>query len=206
MLPMTRHKTTQTGLGTPSPLDRWINAMLHVFAMLVSYAARRFASRHPISAAECDGRYDRQPEADFVLGQHQDPKPAAAGSHTRRTSASSSFAVAASDNNNNNSKAGLMLGTRPAQAELVDSKDEARPTALSTSHPRACPEDLGCCGGGTLSNPHDLPTEILGTLRNDPLGGDLIQWTKSSEEGHGSGPRMTRCGFSWETSTARAPS
>ena len=32
---MTRHKHTHTGLVTPSPLDRWIDAMLRVFAMLV---------------------------------------------------------------------------------------------------------------------------------------------------------------------------
>jgi hypothetical protein len=32
---MTRHKHAQTGLVIPSPLDRWINATLRVFAMLV---------------------------------------------------------------------------------------------------------------------------------------------------------------------------
>jgi hypothetical protein len=35
MAPMTRHKHTHTGLVTQSPLDRWIGAMLRVFAMLV---------------------------------------------------------------------------------------------------------------------------------------------------------------------------
>jgi len=32
---MTRHKHTRTGLVTPSPLDRWIDAMLRLLAMLV---------------------------------------------------------------------------------------------------------------------------------------------------------------------------
>ena len=36
---MTRHKHAQTGLVTPSPLDRWIDATLCVFAMLVHYVA-----------------------------------------------------------------------------------------------------------------------------------------------------------------------
>ena len=36
---MTRHKHTHTGLVTPSPLDRWIDATLRLFAMLVSSVA-----------------------------------------------------------------------------------------------------------------------------------------------------------------------
>jgi hypothetical protein len=59
-----------------------------------------------------------------------------------------------------------MLRTRPATAELVDSKHEARLTPLSTSHPRMSktrPEDLGSRGGGTRRNPYDVTTEILGT-------------------------------------------
>ena len=36
---MTRHKHAQTGLVTPSPLDRWIEATLRAFAMLVHYVA-----------------------------------------------------------------------------------------------------------------------------------------------------------------------
>jgi len=36
---MTRHKHAQTGLVTPSPLDRWIDATLRAFAMLVHYVA-----------------------------------------------------------------------------------------------------------------------------------------------------------------------
>ena len=38
-MPMTRYKHAQTGLVTPSPLDRWIDATLCVFAMLVHYVA-----------------------------------------------------------------------------------------------------------------------------------------------------------------------
>ena len=39
---MTRHKHAQAGLGTPSPLDRWIDATLRAFAMLVSIVAATF--------------------------------------------------------------------------------------------------------------------------------------------------------------------
>jgi hypothetical protein len=39
---MTRHKHTHTGLVTPSPLDRWIDATLRLFAMLVSNVASTF--------------------------------------------------------------------------------------------------------------------------------------------------------------------
>ncbi len=42
---MTRHKYAHTGLGTPSPLDRWIDAMLRVFAMLVQSVASTFQMR-----------------------------------------------------------------------------------------------------------------------------------------------------------------
>ena len=39
---MTRHKHTHTGLVTPSPLDRWIDAMLRAFAMLVQNVVSTF--------------------------------------------------------------------------------------------------------------------------------------------------------------------
>ena len=46
---MTRHKHTHTGLVIPSPLDRWINATLHVLAMLVHSVASTFQMKqlHP---------------------------------------------------------------------------------------------------------------------------------------------------------------
>jgi hypothetical protein len=180
---MTRHKATQTGLGNPSPLDHWINALLRGLAMLVSHVARRFASRNQTSAAECDGDCEPVREASFVLDQHQDPAPADASSQPIEALMVSSVAIA----------------TRP-------SNHEGGLTALSTSHPRAtavafstrfgppdqiapcgvvtkCPEDLGCSSGGALTNPHDLPTEILGTS-----------------------PRMTRGWVCAETTQARAPS
>jgi hypothetical protein len=47
---MTRHKATQTGLATPSPLDHWINAMLRGLAMLVSHVARRLAPKRKTQA------------------------------------------------------------------------------------------------------------------------------------------------------------
>jgi hypothetical protein len=39
---MTRHRHAQTGLVTPSPLDRWIDATLRVLAMLVLNVASTF--------------------------------------------------------------------------------------------------------------------------------------------------------------------
>ncbi len=39
---MTRHKHAHTGLVTPSPLDRWIDATLRVFAMLVQSVVSTF--------------------------------------------------------------------------------------------------------------------------------------------------------------------
>ena len=36
---MTRHKHAHIGLGTPSPLDHWINATLRMLAMLVLHVA-----------------------------------------------------------------------------------------------------------------------------------------------------------------------
>ena len=156
---MTRHKATQTGLGTPSPLDRWINAMLRGLAMLVSNVARCFASRNQASAAECDGDCDRLPETNVVLDQHQETDPAAASS-------------------------------QPTEALMVSSERSSRPSnhegglaALSTSHPRARPEDLGSHSAGTPPNSHNLPTGILGTS-----------------------PRMTRGWFRWETTQVCTPS
>ncbi len=46
---MTRHTYAQTGLVTPSPLDRLIDAMLRVFAMLMSSvrSTLQMPRRHP---------------------------------------------------------------------------------------------------------------------------------------------------------------
>src|SRR5690349_10815054 len=136
--PMTRHKATHTGLGTPSLLDQWINALLCSLAMLVSHVARRFAPKRQKPIAECDGDQASTPEANFVLDQRQEPQPAATSCQTPEA---------------------LILRTRSANAELVDSKDEGGLTALSTSHPRARPEDLGWFSGGTLAYSHNPATE-----------------------------------------------
>ena len=50
---MTRHKHTHTGLVTPSPLDRWIDATLRLFAMLVQTVVstvQMFARRPDVNA------------------------------------------------------------------------------------------------------------------------------------------------------------
>jgi hypothetical protein len=166
MLLMTRHKATQPGLGTPSPLDRWINAMLRGLAMLVSHVAHLCSMRLIRPPAECHS--DATPEAlpCTESGKLKETTPAAGSSNASQSS---------------NAREGLILRTRSATAELVDSKDEAGLTALSTSHPRPCAEDLGSRGGGTRPDPHDLPTETLG-----------------------SSPRMTRGWIRWENTQARA--
>jgi hypothetical protein len=58
---MTRHKALHTGLVSPSPLDRWIIAMLRAFAMLMSHAARLCSMRLIRPPAECHS--DATPEA-----------------------------------------------------------------------------------------------------------------------------------------------
>jgi hypothetical protein len=50
---MTRHKALHTGLVSPSPLDRWINALLRGFAMLVSFTASICSMRLIRHAPEC---------------------------------------------------------------------------------------------------------------------------------------------------------
>jgi hypothetical protein len=176
LLPMTRHKATQTGLGNPSPLDHWINALLRVFAMLVSHAAHLCSMRLIRLSAECHS--DATPEAlpCKESGKLKETTQAAECSHTRRTSASSSLAHAKANESHVGREAlmvsSVAIATRP-------SNHEGGLTVLSASHPRARPEDLGSRSGGTLSNSHDPTTEIPG-----------MRFAY---------PRMTRCGFSWGT-------
>jgi hypothetical protein len=114
---MTRHKATHTGVGSPSPLDLWINALLHAFAMLVSNVARRLASRRQTPSAECDGVCGPPLEATHVLDQHQEHQPAAGCSQTTTSS---------------NASEGLMLRDRGA----IVSKYEA---GLIGATPRGTP-------------------------------------------------------------------
>ena len=177
---MTRHKALHIGLVSPSPLDRLINALLHAFAMLVSHAAHLCSMRLIRPSAECHS--DATPE---VLpckesGKLKETTQAAARSPSA-ASASSAIAPAMADRSST-AREGLML--RTIARAIVDSKHEAELTNLSTSHPRACPEDLGSRCGGTRPNPHDLPTEILG-----------MRFAY---------PRMTRCWVCGEQPTAYA--
>jgi hypothetical protein len=61
LLAMTLHKAKQTGLSPPSPLDRWINALLRSLAMLVSFVASICSMRLTRRLAECHS--DATPEA-----------------------------------------------------------------------------------------------------------------------------------------------
>jgi hypothetical protein len=140
ILPMTRHKATQTGLGTPSPLDRWINALLCGLAMLVSFVARRFASRNQTSAAECDGDCEPVREASSVLDQNQEPQPAAASSQPIEA---------------------LMVSSERSSRP---SNHEGGLTAPSTSHSRASearPENLWATR--TNASPASRRPKILGS-------------------------------------------
>ena len=82
MLAMTRHKALHTGLVSPSPLDRWINALLHAFAMLVSHVAHLCSMRLIRPPAECHS--DATPEAlpCTESGKLKEPEQAAPDSHT----------------------------------------------------------------------------------------------------------------------------
>jgi hypothetical protein len=169
---MTRHKALHTGLVSPSPLDRWINALLHAFAMLVSFAASICSMRLSRCPAECHSDATLEALPCTKSGKLKETPLAAASS---RASTSS------------NAEEALMVSSTRSVRPSNLSRSEGRvargeSTVLSTSHPRPCAEDLGSRRGGTLTIPHDLPTEILGTS-----------------------PRMTRCLFRWETAQASAP-
>src|SRR5262245_13349680 len=110
---MTRHKDLQTGLVSPSPLDRWINALLHAFAMLISFVRSTCSMRLIRRAPECHS--DATPEALPCRdsGMDKELTQAAASGHTADTSRKTPEA--------------LMLRTI-AQA-IVDSNHEAGLTA-----------------------------------------------------------------------------
>src|SRR5262245_51650485 len=102
MLPMTRHRATHTGLGTPSPLDHWINALLRSFAMLVSHVARLCSMRLIRHAPECHSAAMHEALPRTESGKLKEPSQAAASSQPPE---------------------GLML--RTIATAIVDSKHEA---------------------------------------------------------------------------------
>ena len=77
MLGMTRHKHTHTGLVTPSPLDRWIDAMLQLFAMLVSSVASTLQMTRRRLAAECHSDVTPAGLPRETTDTHQETEPAA---------------------------------------------------------------------------------------------------------------------------------
>jgi hypothetical protein len=181
ILPMTRHKATQTGLGNPSPPDHWINALLRGLAMLVSHVAKRFASPNQTSAAECDGDCEPVREASFVLDQHQEPTLAAASSQTIQ--------------------ALMVSSTRSSRP----SNHEGGLTAPSTSHSRASearPENLWATP--TNAAPALAAQRFSGhfeAARKGRFGPvDQIEGRRP-----GQGPRMTRGWVCGEQSTVGAP-
>jgi hypothetical protein len=167
---MTRHKALHTGLGNPSPLDRWINALLRGLAMLVSFVARRFASRNQTSAAECDGRCDRLPEANFVLDQHQEPTPAAASSHVSTSSKAKEVLMVSRSRSDRPSTRGRVRSPINESSSALCRGSRFSRRRNSHQHPRC----------------HNRDLRDFGAARRD----DLVQWTKSSGEGHGSGLRL----------------
>ncbi len=81
-MPMTRYKHAQTGLVTPSPLDRWIDATLCVFAMLVHYVASTFQMirrREAVNATQPTptvlprAKTDTQQQETKAAAQHRSP-------------------------------------------------------------------------------------------------------------------------------------
>ena len=108
---MTRHNATQTGLMTPSPLDRWINALLRCLAMLTSHAASILCSMRLIRPApECHSEATPEALPCRTSGKLKDTTKAAAGSHTSPSS---------------NAREALILRTK-AQGAFVDSKASRR--------------------------------------------------------------------------------
>jgi hypothetical protein len=165
---MTRHNATQTGLGTPSPLDRWINAMLRGLAMLVSHVARRLASRHPISAAECDGRCDRLPEANIVLDQHPEPQPAAASSQPIEA-----LMVSSERSSRPSNHEGGLTGIAPRGTPPLG-KGRSEPAKLATGGDHFVPHPQIALRSRHPSHPREVtptPTSLRGS-RTSPFQGE----------------------------------
>jgi hypothetical protein len=109
---MTRHKHTHTGLVTPSPLDRWIDAMLRVLAMLVSSVRSTLQMTRRL-AAEC----------------HSDVTPAGLPRETSDTNQETTAAQ-------HSSPITLILRDR----EAIVSKDEGVLTPVSQTHNGSVPK------------------------------------------------------------------
>ena len=161
---MTRHKALHTGLVSPSPLDLLINALLHAFAMLVSHVAHLCSMRLIRHSAECHSDATLEVLPCTESGKLKETTQAAASNHTRRGSASSSNAVATAPE-----------GAIAREALMVSRSRSDRPSnhegvlrAPSTSHPRPCAEDLGCRGGGTLTNPHQYAPQTMSFRAEQP--------------------------------------
>src|SRR5262245_55254534 len=119
--------------------------------MLMSNARSIFCSMRLIRPApECHSEATPEALPCRKSGTHKEPTKAAASSQTDHVSPE-----------------GLMVSSERSSRPSNPSRSDARVapaglTSLSTSHPRACPEDLGSHGGGTLAYPHNPTTEIPG--------------------------------------------
>ncbi len=89
---MTRHKHAQTGLVTPSPLDHWIDATLHVLAMLVLNVAstlQMLCRREAVNATQPmptdlpQAKTDTQPKETEVAVQQGSPPQSAHAEQAR---------------------------------------------------------------------------------------------------------------------------
>jgi hypothetical protein len=102
---MTRHKALHTGLVSPSPLDLWINALLHAFAMLMSCVRSICSMRQTRSLAECHSDATLKALPGKESGKLKETLQAAASGHASSSS---------------NAAEGLML--RAIALAIVDSK------------------------------------------------------------------------------------
>ena len=121
---MTRHKATHTGLGTPSPLDRWINAMLRGLAMLVSHAAHLCSMRLIRHAPECHSEATPEVLPCRKSGKLKETTQAAACSYTRR--AGVTFIASAMAHRSSKAREALMVSRPRSGRPSNPSRSEGR--------------------------------------------------------------------------------
>jgi len=138
---MTRHKALHTGLVSPSPLDRLINALLRSFAMLVSHVAHLCSMRLIRPVPECHSETTHEVLPCGESGKLKETIQAAANSQPP--------------------EALMVSSTRSVRP----SNHEGGLTAPSPSHSRARPENLWApnTGGASQGDACTRRPKILGS-------------------------------------------